>query len=73
MYKGKSIGVVVPALNEEMLIVPTLASMPAFIDRIYAVEDGSMDNTLGRMREAAAMLGVTYYEFVSLLEESGSD
>jgi glycosyltransferase involved in cell wall biosynthesis len=53
MYKGKSIGVVVPALNEEMLIVPTLASMPAFIDRIYAVDDGSMDNTLGRMHEGA--------------------
>ena len=34
--------------------MPTLASMPAFIDRIYAVDDSSMDNTLGRMREAAA-------------------
>ena len=53
MYKRKRIGVVVPALNEEVLIEPTLASMPAFIDRIYAVDDGSTDGTLGRMREAA--------------------
>ena len=40
MYKGKSIGVVVPALNEEVLIVPTLASMPGFVDRVYVVDDG---------------------------------
>jgi glycosyltransferase involved in cell wall biosynthesis len=52
LYKGKSIGVVVPALNEEVLIVPTLMSMPSFIDRIYAVDDGSSDGTLARMREA---------------------
>ena len=40
MYKNKRIGVVVPALDEEVLIVPTLASMPAFVDRVYAVDDG---------------------------------
>jgi len=38
------------------LIEPTLASMPAFIDRIYVVDDGSKDNTLGRMREVAALM-----------------
>ena len=53
MYKKRSIGVVVPALNEEMLIVPTLASMPAFVDRIYVVDDGSTDSALGRMHERA--------------------
>jgi glycosyltransferase involved in cell wall biosynthesis len=47
------IGVVVPALNEEVLIVPTLASMPGFVDRVYAVDDGSSDGTLARMNEAA--------------------
>jgi hypothetical protein len=56
LYKGKRVGVVVPALNEEVLIEPTLASMPSFIDRIYAVDDGSTDNSLGRMREAAALM-----------------
>ena len=37
---------VVPALNEEVLIVPTLASMPSFVDRVYVVDDGSSDGTL---------------------------
>jgi len=53
MYKKRTIGVVVPALNEEVLIVPTLGTMPGFVDRIYAVDDGSADGTLARMREAA--------------------
>ncbi len=45
MYKGKKIGVVVPAYNEETLILDTLKSMPESIDRIFVVEDGSKDRT----------------------------
>ena len=47
---------VVPALNEEVLIEPALTSMPAFVYWVYAVDDGSTDNTLGRMREVAALI-----------------
>ena len=45
MYKQKTIGVVVPAYNEKRLIVATLASIPAYVDTIYAIDDASTDGT----------------------------
>ena len=45
MYKNKSIGIVVPAYNEEKLIAETLKSMPPDADRIYVVDDASVDAT----------------------------
>lgn len=44
-YKGKTIGVVVPAFNEELLIRDTLRSIPEFVDRVYAIDDCSADRT----------------------------
>jgi glycosyltransferase involved in cell wall biosynthesis len=46
LYEKRSIGVVVPALNEEVLIVPTLAAMPGFVDRVFVVDDGSSGGTV---------------------------
>ena len=46
MYKGKTIGVVVPAYNEEKLIDRVIDTMPDFVDRIIVVNDASTDNTL---------------------------
>lgn len=45
LYKGHTIGVVVPAYKEELLIWDTLKSIPHYIDRIYAVNDASPDRT----------------------------
>jgi glycosyltransferase involved in cell wall biosynthesis len=45
MYKGKKIAVVVPAYNEELLITETINSIPAYIDCVYLVDDGSCDDT----------------------------
>ncbi|MFC2056406.1 glycosyltransferase family 2 protein [Chloroflexota bacterium] len=45
MYKSKSIGVVVPAYNEEKLIAEALKGMPPDADRIYVVDDASTDAT----------------------------
>lgn len=44
MYRAKKIAVVIPAFNEERLIEPTLAHIPALVDRIYVVDDVSTDN-----------------------------
>lgn len=45
MFKQKTIGVVVPAYCEEQLLPRTLMSMPAFVDHIIVVDDGSSDAT----------------------------
>ncbi|MCQ6963404.1 glycosyltransferase family 2 protein [Methanolobus chelungpuianus] len=43
-YKYK-IGVVVPAYNEEKLIRTTIGGIPAYIKRIYVINDASTDRT----------------------------
>jgi len=45
MYREHTIGVVVPAYNESELIGETLASIPEYVDVIYAVDDASVDDT----------------------------
>ena len=45
MYEDKSIGVVIPAYNEEKLIGCTIESVPDFVDKIVVVDDCSSDST----------------------------
>jgi len=45
VYKGKKIGIVVPAYNEESLISKTIKSVPDFVDKVYVVDDASTDRT----------------------------
>ena len=45
MFHNLRVGVLVPAYNEERLIPRTLAAMPALIDQIIVVDDGSRDKT----------------------------
>jgi glycosyltransferase involved in cell wall biosynthesis len=46
VYKNHRIGVVVPAYNEDLLILDTLSGMPAYVDKIFVVNDASRDRTL---------------------------
>jgi glycosyltransferase involved in cell wall biosynthesis len=46
MLKGKTIAVVLPAFNEEMLIGKVLQAIPAFVDSVIVVDDGSSDRTV---------------------------
>jgi len=48
VLEGKRVAVVVPAHDEQELIGTTLAGIPAFVDRIYVVDDGSRDATVER-------------------------
>lgn len=46
MYRNHTIGVIVPAYNEKELIGATLDGIPPYVDKIYAVDDASKDETL---------------------------
>ncbi len=52
MLEGKRVAVVVPAHDEEVLVATTIGGIPAFVDRIYVVDDGSTDATGEQARGA---------------------
>ncbi len=45
MYKGASITVIIPCLNEEQGIAEVLKRMPEFVDEIIVVDNGSTDRS----------------------------
>lgn len=45
MYREKKVAYVIPARNEEKLILDTLKAIPAFVDTVYVVDDASTDKT----------------------------
>jgi len=51
MYQGRTIAVVVPAYNEELLIYQTIMGIPQYVDKIIAVDDASIDRTLENLRK----------------------
>ncbi|WP_436930368.1 glycosyltransferase family 2 protein [Halosimplex halobium] len=53
MYQDTTIGVVVPAYNEAGFVGDVIDSIPAFVDRIYPVDDASTDGTWAEIREHA--------------------
>ncbi len=53
MYRDRTIGLVLPARNEERLILRTLTSVPDYVDSVYVVDDASIDRTRDLVRERA--------------------
>jgi glycosyltransferase involved in cell wall biosynthesis len=53
MYKDQKITVVIPCLNEEQGVEKVLRRMPAFVDQVIVVDNGSTDRT----SEVARSLG----------------
>lgn len=50
MYKGWTVGVVVPCYNEETQIGTVIETMPDYVDRIIIVDDVSKDRTVEVVR-----------------------
>jgi glycosyltransferase involved in cell wall biosynthesis len=67
MYDGKRVAVVVPAYDEERLVVETIRGIPELVDRIYVVDDASRDGTAA----AAASVGDPRVEVISHARNAG--
>ena len=53
MYRDATVGVVVPAYNEEGFVGDVLRGLPDFVDSVYAVDDCSTDGTWAEILGAA--------------------
>jgi len=53
MYGDATVAVVVPAYNEAGLVGSVIETVPAYVDRVYVVEDGSTDDTWEEIRRTA--------------------
>ena len=53
MYRNHSVAVVVPAYNEAGFVGDVIRRIPEYVDRIYAVDDGSTDDTWAEIQAAA--------------------
>jgi len=56
MYKGKRIGVVVTAYDEEAFVGNVIETVPDFVDRIYAVDDASPDDSWAVIQRVASQI-----------------
>ncbi|HWO18332.1 MAG TPA: glycosyltransferase family 2 protein [Kofleriaceae bacterium] len=53
MYRDLVVAVVIPAFNERRAIGATVATVPAFVDRVIVVDDASTDDTAACAKAAA--------------------
>lgn len=53
MYREHTVGVVVPAFNEEGFVGRVIDEMPDFVDRVYVIDDCSVDDTWKEILKAA--------------------
>ena len=53
MFEGHSIAVVIPAYREERILPRTIGRLPAWVDHVFIVDDGSPDATLATARRCA--------------------
>ncbi|MDG5818683.1 glycosyltransferase family 2 protein [Natronococcus sp. A-GB7] len=53
MYREHTIGVVIPAYNEEGFIGDVIRAMPDYVDRMFVIDDCSSDGTWDELLQAA--------------------
>lgn len=62
MYGERTVGVVVPAYNEEGFVADVIATVPHFVDRVYVIDDGSTDGTWSKILAQAERSNVAAAE-----------
>jgi glycosyltransferase involved in cell wall biosynthesis len=62
VYEGRTVAVVVPAYNEEALVGSTVQGIPAFVDHVIVVDDGSKDETAARAQAGDERVEVIAHE-----------
>ncbi|MFB6079801.1 MAG: glycosyltransferase family 2 protein [Haloferacaceae archaeon] len=70
MYRDRTVGVVVPAYEEEGFVGDVIDTVPAFVDRVYPVDDRSTDGTWAEIREHAAAANAAWPEAASAPERT---
>jgi len=53
MYRDHTVAAVVPAYNEAGLVGDVIRTVPDYVDRVYAIDDGSTDETWAEIEAAA--------------------
>ena len=68
MYREHTVGIVIPAYNEEGFVGDVIAEIPEYVDRIYVIDDCSTDNTWNEIISAAQKLvdGEQTYDWTHL-------
>ncbi|TYL38962.1 glycosyltransferase family 2 protein [Natronococcus pandeyae] len=76
MYRGHTIGVVVPAYNEAEFVGDVIETVPSYVDRVYVVDDRSTDDTWTEITRHAARVNnearATVRERDALVANGGS-
>ena len=63
---GHTIGIVIPARNEEAHIGRVLETLPTFVDHAIVIDDGSTDATYNRANSASSVAKVTILQTTGL-------
>lgn len=58
MYNGKTVAVLIPAMNEEFGLAQILPKMPLWLDQVLVIDNGSTDATGEIVRKAGYELGL---------------
>ena len=66
MKGGHTIGIVIPARNEEAHIGRVLETLPSFVDHAIVIDDGSTDATYKRASSASSVAKVTILQTTGL-------
>ncbi|UWG47985.1 Glycosyl transferase family 2 [Halanaeroarchaeum sp. HSR-CO] len=53
MYRGLTVGIVVPAYNEAGYVGEVVEKIPSIVDRAYVIDDGSTDETWDEIERSA--------------------